>query len=148
CLLRSPMSQSTPSSDLTTEGADNRSPAPDPPPATPGAQTVQAAPAAVKRSMPMALSILLGILLAALLGWFFQTLIWFILLLYLTLVAAPVLDAPVACLTRHHIRRGLAAAIVMVGGLAIVLTILTLIASGIYNQGVALSDQLQKAPQR
>jgi hypothetical protein len=64
------------------------------------AATLQAAPAAVRRSMPMALSITLGIILAGLLGWFFQTLAWFFLLLYLSFIAATILDAPVGWLKR------------------------------------------------
>ena len=135
------MSQSTPTADLTTTTATATPP-------SAGAQTVQAAPAAVKRSMPMALSILLGILLAALASWLFKTLAWFLLLLYLSFVAATVLEAPVGWLARHHFRRGLAAALVMVTGLVLVLALAAILANGLYNQGLALSDNLQKAPQR
>jgi predicted PurR-regulated permease PerM len=112
------------------------------------AATLQAAPAAVRRSMPMALSITLGIILAGLLGWFFQTLAWFFLLIYLSFIAATILDAPVGWLKRHGLRRGFAAVIVMVGGLAIVSAIGYFVATGIYTQMTAVRSNFEQAPKR
>jgi predicted PurR-regulated permease PerM len=120
--------------------------APSPSPAA--AEALKRTPEAVKRSMPMALSIALGILLAGLLGWFFQTLTWFILLLYLSFISATILEAPVQWLKRAKIRRGLAAVIVMVGGLGLLLGGLYLVTNSVYNQIVALSANLEKAPER
>jgi predicted PurR-regulated permease PerM len=113
-----------------------------------GSEAIARAPAAVKRSMPMALSIMLGILLAALAGWFFYYLTWFILLLYLSFIAATILEAPVQWLKKHGIRRGFGSVIVMVGGLVIVGGILWVVGSSIYNQTQALSSNLERAPER
>jgi predicted PurR-regulated permease PerM len=115
---------------------------------TPAAQTLQAAPAAVRRSMPMALSICLGILLAALGAWFFYYLTWLILLVYLSFIVATILDAPVQWLKRHGLRRGLSAVIIMVGGLGLVTSILYLAGSAIYEQVAAVSSNIERAPQR
>lgn len=120
--------------------------APSPSPAA--AEVVKRGPEAVKRSMPMALSIMLGLVLAALLVWFFQTLTWFILLLYLSFISATILEAPVQWLKRAGIRRGLSAVIVMVGGLALVAGSLYLLTNNVYNEVVALSANLEKAPER
>jgi predicted PurR-regulated permease PerM len=111
-------------------------------------EAIAAAPAAVKRSMPMALSIMLGILLAALAGWFFYYLTWFILVLYLSFIAATILEAPVQWLKRHGIRRGFGSVIVMVGGLVLVAGVLWVVGNSIYNQTEALSANLKQAPQR
>ncbi|HVS71208.1 MAG TPA: AI-2E family transporter [Phycisphaerae bacterium] len=111
-------------------------------------EAIARAPAAVKRSMPMALSIMLGILLAALVGWFFYHLTWFILLLYLSFIAATILEAPVQWLKKAGIRRSLASVIVMVGGLAIVGGVVWFVGYGVYNQVSAVSSNLQRAPER
>lgn len=113
-----------------------------------GSQVITSAPAAVKRSMPMALSIMLGILLAALAGWFFYYLTWFILLLYLSLIAATILEAPVQWLKKHGIRRGFGSVIVMVGGVIILGGVLWVVGNSIYNQTEALSSNLKQAPDR
>jgi predicted PurR-regulated permease PerM len=117
-----------------------------PGPAT--AEALKRGPEAVRRSFPMALSIALGILLASLLSWVFKTIIWFILLLYLSFVAASILEAPVQWLKRIGIRRGMAAVIVMVGGLAITAGIATLIGNTVYGQVASLSANLEKSPER
>jgi predicted PurR-regulated permease PerM len=111
-------------------------------------EAIAGAPAAVKRSMPMALSIMLGILLAALAGWFFYYLTWFILVLYLSFIAATILEAPVQWLKRHGIRRGFGSVIVMVGGLVLVAGVLWVVGNSIYNQTEALSSNLRQAPDR
>ncbi len=98
--------------------------------------------------MPMALSIMLGVLLAAAAGLFFYRLTWFLLILYLSLIGATVLEAPVKWMTRHKIRRGMAAMIVMVGGAVIVGTILYLIGNGLAGQASALSKNMQDAPKK
>ena len=106
------------------------------------------APEAVKRSMPMALSIMLGILLAGLAAWFFHNLMWFILVLYVSFVAATILEAPVQWLKKHGIRRGLAAVIVMVVGLVVFGGVVWLVGNGVYNQISAVRSNLEQAPQR
>src|SRR6185369_10697103 len=100
-------------------------------------------PAAVKRSLPMALSLCLGILLAALCGWLFYKLTCFFLLLYLSFVAATILEAPVQWLRHLGIRRGLAAVILMVGGLVFVSSVLFLLGSSVYSQVFAVSSNLE-----
>ena len=107
------MAEETTPKDLATADENALPEAPagpnEPGPAT--AEAIKKAPDAVRRSMPMALSIMLGILLASLAGWFFYNLTWFILLLYLSFVAATILEAPVHWLKRSGIRRGFAAVI-------------------------------------
>ena len=110
------------------------------------AEVVQAAPHAVRRSMPMALSIMLGILLAAVAGLFFYKLTWFILILYLSFIVATILEAPVRWLKKSGLRRGLAALIVMVGGLAIFGVLIYVLANAIYGQVSSLSTNLESAP--
>ncbi len=117
-----------------------------PPTNAPAAEVVQAAPQAVKRSMPMALSIMLGILLAAAAGIFFYKLTWFILILYLSFIVATILEAPVQWLRKIQIRRGLAAVIVMVGGLALFCLLLYILANAISGQVSSLSSNLENAP--
>jgi predicted PurR-regulated permease PerM len=121
------------------------------PEVTPGpsaAATLQAAPGAVRRSMPMALSICLGILLASTFGWLFYNLTWFVLILYLSFIAATILDAPVQWMKNHGIRRGFAAVIIMVGGLGIASAVGYFVATGIYTQMAAVSTNFQQAPKR
>jgi len=98
--------------------------------------------------MPMALSISLGILLAALLGWIFYSLTWFILLLYLSFIIATILDAPVQWLKRHGLRRGLSTVIIMFGTAALLIGGLYGMGAFIYGQFEALSTSLHKTPQR
>src|SRR4051812_33995020 len=88
----------------TGEGMLPEETAPKPPPDE-GSEALTKAPAAVKRSMPMALSICIGILLAVVAGWFFYNLTWFLLLLYLSFIAATVLEAPVHWLKRRGLPR-------------------------------------------
>jgi putative heme transporter len=115
-------------------------------PSPAAAEALKRGPEAVRRSMPMGLSVALGILLAALLGWFFHYLVTFLLIVYLSFVAATIMEAPVQWLMRLRLRRGYAAVIVMVGTLALVLGALALIANGVYNQVQSVSTNLQKAP--
>jgi predicted PurR-regulated permease PerM len=96
----------------------------------------------------MALSICLGLILAALAAWFFYYLTWFILLIYLSFIVATILDAPVHWMIRRGLRRGLAAVIIMVGGLAFTGTGLYLLGSSIYTQVEAVSSNLTHAPKR
>lgn len=109
---------------------------------------IAAAPGAVRRSFPLGLSIAVGLLLTGLAVWFFYHLTWFILLLYLSFIVATILEAPVQWIKRLGIRRGLAAVIVMVGGLAIIGTIGWFVASGVYTQMAAVSDNLKRTPDR
>ena len=110
------------------------------------AEVVQAAPQAVRRSMPMALSIMLGILLAAAAGIFFYKLTWFILILYLSFIVATILEAPVQWLRKLQLRRGLAAIIVMVGGLVLIGILLYILGNAIYNQVSSISTNLESSP--
>jgi len=112
------------------------------------AEAIKVAPQAVKRSMPMGLSITLGILLAGLIGWVAEGLVWFFLVLYLSFVAATILEAPVQWLKRHGIRRGFAAVIVMLSLAGGVIGGLYLITNSIYSQVSAVSTNLEKAPDR
>ncbi|MGN6367548.1 MAG: AI-2E family transporter [Phycisphaerae bacterium] len=112
----------------------------------PAAEVVQAAPQAVRRSMPMALSIMLGILLAAVAGIFFYRLTWFILILYLSFIVATILEAPVEWLKKIHIRRSLASVIIMVGGLILLGILLYALGNAIYGQVSSLSTNLEAAP--
>jgi putative permease len=115
-------------------------------PPTGASDVVRGAPAAVKRSMPMALSIMVGLLLAVAAGVFFYKMTWFILILYLSFIGATVLEAPVHWLTRKGIRRGMASMIVMVGGAIVVAVGTYLIANGVATQGAALTKDLKDAP--
>jgi predicted PurR-regulated permease PerM len=118
----------------------------EPGPAT--TEAIRRAPRVIRRSMPMALPVGLGILLAALVGWFFYSLMWFLLVLYLSFVAATILEAPVQWVKRRGIRRGMAAVLVMVGSLVVVGGMGYLLTFGIYNQITAVSSNLEKAPER
>ena len=133
------------------ESSEARPPDVPPPPEPPAAATTEAlraAPQAVKRSMPMGLSIALGILLAGLIGWLARYLVWLVLMLYLSFVIATILDAPVRWLGRLKLKRGPAAVIVMVGGAAIVLTLMVILTNGFYGQISAVSANLAQAPER
>jgi predicted PurR-regulated permease PerM len=143
------MAEETTPKELSTKDALPEGPAIGP--NTPGPATAEAikkAPEAVRRSMPMAISIMLGILLAGLAGWFFQNLTWFILLLYLSLIAATILEAPVQWLKRAGMRRGMAAVVVMVSLLAVTGGIGYFVTLGIYSQVAAVKENLTGAPER
>ena len=116
------------------------------PTSAPAAEVVRAAPQAVRRSMPMALSVMLGILLAAAAGIFFYKLTWFILILYLSFIVATILEAPVNWLRKLQLRRGLAAVIIMVGGLALTVLLLYVLANAISGQVSSLSTNLESSP--
>ncbi len=145
------MAEETTTKDLATTpllAPKPAEPAPSPPTSGPATETLKRAPEAVKRSMPMGLSIAVGILLAGVLGWLVHYLVWFLLILYLSFVAATIMDAPVQWLKRIGMRRGMAAVLVMVGSLAIVLTLLYVLANSVYNQISAVSANLEKSPER
>src|SRR3982750_4043783 len=91
-------------------------------------EVVKKAPEAVRRSMPMALSIAIGILLAGLMGWLVQYLMWLILIVYLSIIVATVMDVPVGWVMRLRLRRGMAAVIVMLAGLGVVVGLVALMA--------------------
>jgi predicted PurR-regulated permease PerM len=113
-----------------------------------GSEMVRNAPTAMRRSMPMALSITLGLLLAVALGLFLYKLTWFLLIFYLSFVAATILEAPVYWLTRRGLWRGFSAMIVMVGGLLVIAGVLFLIGNGVASQAAAVSKNLQDAPRK
>jgi predicted PurR-regulated permease PerM len=146
------MAEETGTKDLSTESmlpsGDSSSSANSTPSAVPpeGSQVVRDAPAAMKRSMPMALSIMVGLLLAVACGFFLYRLTWFILILYLSFIVATVLEAPVHWLTRTGIRRGLASMIVMVGGVVVIAIVLYIIGNGLASQTAVLTKNMQDAP--
>lgn len=109
---------------------------------------LQSAPQAVRRSMPMALSITLGILAAAFCGWLVYYLTLFVFLLYLCFVLATILEAPVHWMKQRGIRRTFGAVLVMFGGIAVVGGALYLLINQIYLQFTALSANLEKLPER
>lgn len=110
--------------------------------------SLQAAPQAVKRSMPAALAVLLGLLGTIFLIWFLTKLVWLILLLYLSFLLATVLDAPVSWLRAKGIPRGLSATFLMLLIGAAIITAVALASNAAYAQFQEVSVSLQKMPER
>jgi predicted PurR-regulated permease PerM len=131
---------------MTAIAPENPSPASETTPET--TRTLQAAPQAVKRSIPMALSITLGILMAGCLFWFAYQLTWFILLLYLSFVIATIVEAPVRWLISHHIPRTTATVGLMAGALAILTALGYLAFLYVYVQFTAVAQDFQNLPDR
>lgn len=119
----------------------------EPTPVPPAAAPLAAAPQAVKRSMPLALSFCIGLLLAALAAWFFYSLAWFVLLLYLSVVLATILEAPVKWLCRHGLSRSFSAVMLMVGIVSAFAAAIYFLSGLIYSQIAGLSEKFQQAPQ-
>jgi len=94
----------------------------------------------------MALSITLGILGAAVFSWFFKTLAWFLLLLYLSFVIATILDAPVTWLRNRGLRRGLGTVLVMVSCLVLISSVAYLLIDYAAGQVAGFEESLGQAP--
>jgi putative permease len=77
-----------------------------------------------------------------------QYLMWLILIVYLSIIVATVLDVPVGWVMRLKVRRGIAAVIVMLVSLGVVVGLLVLMANAIYGQVQAISSNLGNAPER
>lgn len=112
-----------------------------------GAAVVQAAPQAMKHSMPMALSITLGLLGTGFVVWIFYNLTWLILLLYVAFVIATILEAPVQYVLSTRLRhRGLATVLVMAGGLVLITVVGYLLSGMIADQVTLITKSAEQWP--
>lgn len=111
-----------------------------------GSAVMQAAPGAVRHSMPMALSIMLGILGAAVTAWFFTNLLWLIMLLYIAFVIASILEAPVQSLRKFSLPRGLATAVVLGSCVALVGGVIALFSGEMIKQSHMIVEKTKYWP--
>ncbi len=117
-------------------------------PDTPGkaVEDLQHTPEAVKRSMPLALSITLGLLFTIMVGWLLYETGWFILLIYLAFVFASVLNGPVSWLEKRHIHRGWSTVLIMFGTLIVIGLALYFAWPYVSSQFTQLTKNVEKIP--
>jgi predicted PurR-regulated permease PerM len=133
--------------DKVEKGSPPTGTEPPQPPAGPS-QTLAKAPETIRRSMPLALSLTIGLLLAVFVGWLFYELTWFFLLLYLSFVLATIVEAPVIYLKNRGVPRTLATVLILLGAVGILGGIGYLLAASVNHQLAAGADEMKKVPAR
>lgn len=113
-----------------------------------GPSALHAAPQAVRRSMPAALSVMLGLLGAVFFTWVATKLFWFLLLVYLSCLFATLLEVPVSWLKARGIPRGVSSTVLILALAGLLLAVIIGGSAALYGQFQEVAGALQQLPDR